>query len=219
MKVYNDITQQTPEWFEKKNGKLSGTRAKELMGTALAQDKIFYKILAEKLTVGDKEELEEENPMSRGNRLEPEAREIFKLKTGKRVIETGWVEDENNPHDNGYSPDGLVEDEEGTYETEDLEIKCPQGANHIKYWLENKIPDEYKWQIVHAFIVNPQLNKRYFISYNPNIPRHPFHMIVITRQDMEADINVLKVKEQQFINKINQAQTILVLNENTTFKL
>lgn len=66
--------------------------------------------------------------MDRGNRLEPEARNLFTYWYGHPVRETGF-------HANGArggSPDGLVQMPDGSVEC--LEIKCPDKLDSVDYW-------------------------------------------------------------------------------------
>ena len=81
MKKHN-ITQQTDEWFHLRKGKITGTALKGIMGTAKAKEGVIYDLIAEKLSVGIGDD---ENPMDRGNRLEPEAIEV-KCMGGKNHI-------------------------------------------------------------------------------------------------------------------------------------
>lgn len=207
MKLYHNIEQQTYEWFEKKKGKLSGTDLKSIVGTPKARQDLFYEKLGERLTVGILDP--QEPPMARGNRLEPEARAMFQMRTGKRIMTVGFAESDENEHI-GYSPDGLVEDEQGTYETEDVEIKCPQTKNYVKAWLTNKVPEEYYAQVIQGFIVNPKLNKRYFVLYFPEIPSHPMHVMEIRRSDVELDIKAYKHQQLLFLAEIDKALKTLI---------
>ena len=115
------------------------------MGTPKAREDAKYEIIAERLTVGV--EMDYENPMDRGTRLEPEAIKAFEFETGKSVEITGFCQNDENDHI-AYSPDGIISDEE------DVEIKCMGGKNHVKMWLKNEVPSDYRWQNVQAFIVN-----------------------------------------------------------------
>jgi len=197
MKKHNDILQKSDEWFQIRKGKITGTTLKAIMGTPKARQDAIYETIAERLTVGVEADSEYENPMDRGTRLEPEAITAFEFETGLRIERTGFCENDENAL-LGYSPDGLVADKE----SEDIEVKCPGGKNHVKMWLTNLIPEEYQWQVVQAFIVNPKLEKRYFISYNPDIAMHQLHIIEVTRKSVDKDIERAKVEQIRFLQEV-----------------
>lgn len=192
MKKHN-ITQGSEEWHHLRKGKITGTTLKSIMGTPKARQEAVYEIIAERLTVGV--DMEYENAMDRGIRLEPDAISAFEFETGFTVDTTGYCEDETNTQI-GYSPDGLIG------ETADVEVKCMGGKNHVKMWLTNEVPDEYYWQVVQAFIVNEKLEKRYFVGYNPDIPTHPLHIIEVTREQMLEPIKEARVAQENFLKEI-----------------
>ena|SRR3990167_8131199 len=193
MKKHDKIEQRTPEWYQIRKGKITGTGLKSIMGTAYAQSEYFYEILAQRLTTGIEDD---ENPMERGLRLESEAIAKFEFETGKKVEKTGFAEDDDNPFI-ANSPDGLIG------ETEAVEAKCLGGKNHVRMWLENEVPKDYKWQVVQYFIVNPKLKKVYFFSYNPDIPVHPYHLIEVNREEMEGSITEATNAQEEFISRVN----------------
>jgi putative phage-type endonuclease len=190
------IEQKTDAWFQIRKGKITGTTLKAIMGTPKARQEAIYELIAERLTVGvDNPDVNYENAMERGCRLEPDARIMFEFETGLKVEEVGFCENDDNSSI-GYSPDGIISD------AEDIEIKCMGGKNHIKMWITNKIPEEYSWQVVQAFVVNPKLKKRYFVGYNPDIPTHPLHIIEITREEIEKEIKEAEENQIKFLKDV-----------------
>jgi putative phage-type endonuclease len=200
MKKFNNIVQGTPEWHQKRKGVITGTTLKDIMGTTKKREDAIYEMVAERLTVGV-DGGDYESPMDRGTRLEPDALAEFALQTGKTIEITGFVEKDDNALI-GYSPDALIE---GTDE-EDVEVKCPGGKNYVKMWLTDKVPEEYSWQVVQAFIVNPKLQKRYFVGYNPDISIHPIHIIEVTR---EESLEAIKEAEEAQTLFLEEVDTIL----------
>lgn len=215
MKLYNDIEQQTPAWFFLRKGKVSGTDLKAIMGTPSAKKKLYYKKIAEMLSTGTNER--EEDPRDRGNRLEDEARAMFEFKTGKTVLTTGFAESLENER-MGYSPDGLIKPKDGELITEDIEVKSFEGAMFVETWLENKVPSDYYAQLIQGFIVNPHMEKRYFIAYCPEIEIYPLHIIEVKRSDVQGDIATYKVQELMFIKEVEDRVASL-LSEHTNIKL
>lgn len=197
MKIYRDIVQGEKEWFEKKLGTISGTYLSEIMGTPKARESAFYEILAERLTPSVDMEYLYENPMARGVRLEPEAVKAFEYVTSKQVERVGLCESDESKWII-YSPDGLIG------ETEDLEIKCPLGKNYMKIVLTNEVPKEYHYQIIQGFIVNPKLQKRYFVAYNKDIVSYPIHIIEVTRESLAEEIAEALEIEKTFLQEIEE---------------
>ena len=187
------MEQGSSEWHHIRKGKITGTVLKGIMGTPKARKTALYEVLAERLTVGV--DMEYENAIERGLRLESDAVASFELEKDKKVELTGFCEDDTNPFI-ANSPDGLIG------ETEGVEVKCMGGTNHIKMWLENKVPDEYEWQVVQYFIVNEKLQKLYFVGYNPDIPIHPLHIIEVGRESILSDIVNAKKSQEVFLKEV-----------------
>ena len=201
MKKHKEITQGTEQWHHLRKGKITGTTLKAIMGTPKARQDALYEVIAERLTVGV--DMDYENPMDRGIRLEPDAISLFEFESGKTVEKCGYCEDDENTLI-GYSPDGLIG------EDEDVEVKCMGGKNHVKMWLTNEVPDEYYWQVVQAFVVNPKLQKRYFVGYNPDIPAHPLHIIEVTRESLFEPIRGARVAQEGFLEEVEKALSNII---------
>jgi len=159
MKAHYDIIQGSDEWHEIRYGKIGGTLAS---GLFIKSDNLLHEILADKT---EEFELDFDSftskEMQRGNDLEPIAREHLTKYTGIEFKECGWLQCLENEL-MGISPDGINEDE-----TIQCEIKCPGSKAHIKMILSNEIPLEYINQCLHAFTVNPKLEKLCFCSFRP----------------------------------------------------
>jgi hypothetical protein len=199
MIIVTDIQQRTPEWDILRSGKVTGTGLKKLVSSRKdTREDYFYEVLAGRLTT---ETTQYETAMNRGVRLEDEAIAQFENLKGILVDKAGFCQSSENEWI-GYSPDGLIK--VGKTYSEDVEVKCLASKNHLRIWLENTIPEEHEAQIIHSFIVNPKLKKRYFISYDPRISIHPIHIIEVSRKDYEEKIEDYKQKEEDFIKEINK---------------
>ena len=197
MKKYNEIEQRTAEWYQLRKGKITGTGLAKILGTPYMRGEYFYEIIAERLTVGNAEAEEYENPMDRGLRLEDEAIAVFEFETGKKVEKVGLCEDGENSQITN-SPDGLIGEDEA------VEIKCMGGKNHIKFWLENEIPKEYVHQCLQYFIVNKNLKTLWFEGYNPDVPARPLHIVEVKRSEKEEEIKKARKAQEEFIEEVNQ---------------
>lgn len=196
MKLYKEIEQKTPAWHYIRKGKITGTTLKAIMGTPKAKKDAYYELVGERLTVGDMDS--DEKPMDRGNRLEPEARAMYQFKTGEIIEEVGFCESDENEF-MGYSPDGLIRGG-----VKGLEIKCPETKNYVKGWFENKIPDEYYYQVIQSFIVNEKMEELDFVLYHPEIEVYPMHIINVKRSDLQDEIESVKKVQIEFIEEINK---------------
>lgn len=201
MKIFNDIIQGTDEWFQKRKGKITGTVLKDIMGTPYKRSEAIYEMIGDILAEGIEDQ--SENPMARGNRLEPEARAMFQFERSKQVKETGITEKDGN-HQIASSPDGLIG------ENEALEIKCMGRKNHVKFWLTNKVPDEYEWQVIQYFIVNPKLEKLYFVGYHPEITIHPMHILEVKRDSIQTKILTAEKAQLAFLTEVKSILSTII---------
>lgn len=202
MKNHDNIKQGSPEWHQIRKGKVTGTTLKSIMGTPRARQEAIYEIIAERLTVGLDDDME--NAMDRGTRLEPDAIAHFEFETGKKVDRTGFCEDDDDPMICN-SPDGLIPKENAA-----VEVKCMGGKNHVKMWLTNQVPDDYEWQVVQYFVLNQKLKRLYFVGYNPDIPAHPMHVIEVEREAIQQKIDLAKVSQKEFLAEVNAILTTLI---------
>lgn len=200
------LEQRSPEWEQLRKTHLTGTMVKSIMGTANSRQDAFYEAIANRLTTGVESDGGYENPMDRGIRLEPDAVAAFEFQTGKSIESVGFCKSDENDAI-AQSPDGYVKE---TNDTEAVEIKCMGGKNHVKLWLENQVPKEYIWQVVQYFVVNPGLQKLYFVGYNPQIPVHPIHVIEVSRESIARKIEESKVEQEKFISEVNALLSTII---------
>lgn len=197
------MQQGSGEWHQIRKGKVTGTTLKAVMGTPKAREDAFYEIIAERLTLGVETDGDYENAMDRGLRLEPDAIGAFELETGKKVTRIGFAQDDTNPQI-ANSPDGVISDEEA------VEVKCLGGKNHVKAWLKNEVPDEYKWQVIQYFVVNPRLQRLHFVCYNPDIPVHPVHIIEVGRDENAEGIEKARAAQDKFLAEVEEALSKII---------
>lgn len=183
----------TPE----QRGELNAKRAKK--------DE-FYKLVAARvarpITPNDYEDRIAEGArfsMSlRGHLLEPEAIAVFEELSGKKVDHGDVVwQDEDNP--NIYvSPDGSIANKDGKY-TEAVEVKCLDTHKIIRAIHENEYPQEYRFQVAQYFMVNPDLEKLYFVMYTDVMPARPITVFEVTRSEVKDVIVELRAFEESII--------------------
>ena len=144
---------------------------------------------------------EYEDPMERGHRLEDEAIAEFEKLIKKKVEQVGLcISDENE--NIALSPDGLIKN--GKKYTEAIEVKCLNSAKHLQGYFEKKVPKEYLEQVYQYFIVNTDLEKLYFVFYDPRVTVKPIHFVEIKREDVEDEIQFCKDYQEQTLKEIEE---------------
>lgn len=186
----HDVQQGSVEWLELKRGRVTGTRLKEVMGKK--PDSLMYEMIAERYETAEDFQSSE---MSNGVLWEPWAIDKYQEVTGQIVKEVGFITEGD---DIGLSPDGMVGEKKA------IEVKSPSLKKHIEYIVSNKLPAEYKWQVVHYFLVIDDLESLDFVSYNPKFPLKELHILTVTKADLADEILQATEKLQSFLKKYNQ---------------
>ncbi len=215
-----DLEQGTAEWQAARRCSITGTKLKQVMGTAEGRRALIAELIAEEATEQSKV-FRTSDEMERGNAEEIFAIKAFEKQTGKTIARPGivvssefdWLK---------LSPDGLVEEAPGVF-TEGVEVKCPDSKKAILYRIENMIdpeqtglmgkkgdllasapflgiPSEYKWQIVMYFLVVDTLQKMNFLVYDARFI------------DDEAKLYVVEIERSNEIlqDAINEAKRELL---------
>jgi hypothetical protein len=88
------------------------------------------------------------------------------------------------------------------------------NKNFIKYWVQDKIPDEYYWQVIMYFIVIESLQSLDFIIHSP----HPYDervrtkRITVTREELLPDIQRAEMAIFDFIAEFKEVSTLFIEN-------
>lgn len=144
--------QRSPEWFTARLGRLTGSRAADMLATiktgeAAARRDLRTQLVCERLTKTLQEDAFVNAAMQRGIDLEPAAFAAYEAKAGQMAQRTGFLS-----HDGwlvGCSLDGHVGDFAGI-----LEVKCPKSATHLRYLGGGAVPSDYLPQITHNLWVS-----------------------------------------------------------------
>src|SRR5678810_58748 len=129
--VVIDADQRSPEWFAARLGRLTGSRAVDMLATiksgeAAARRDLRMQLVCERLTSVLQEEAFVNAAMQRGIDCEPLARDLYERQTGCFMQATGFLA--HTEYMAGCSLDGHVGEFEGI-----VELKCPKSATHLKY--------------------------------------------------------------------------------------
>lgn len=162
-----NVEQRSPEWFAARLGRVTGSRAKDVVATiktgeAAARRDYRFELVVERLTGQRDDDGYTSKEMQRGTDLEPEAFAAYEAKTGNLVRRTGFVQMDNLMA--GCSLDGDVENLTGL-----IEIKCPKMATHFGYLQSDRVPANHMPQIMHnLWITGAQWCD--FVSYDDRFP-------------------------------------------------
>lgn len=221
-----DIEQDSPEWLNERRRSIGGSDAHGILppsrgpGAADGRSAGFWQMVGMQLTTPR----ELEDPRDRGHRLEEEA--IIELSTIvglKFNLKPGlWRSDTNSMLH--ISVDGAEPGDNPTY---DAEVKALKEGKHFKYLFKRKnwkgseldlVPDEYgaqyREQVLQAFAVNPNLQTRYFMLYEPNAiyTEHKTVLMVIQRADIAEELAEYEETITKVTNDIKSVVAELIGN-------
>lgn len=149
--VVINAEQRSPEWFQARAGKLTGSKAALvtdfLKSGKESADRRDYRLqlVCERLTGKPQEDGDGfvNAAMQRGIDMEPMAFAAYEALTGDMAARTGFLA--HVTHQAGCSLDGHVNNFAGI-----VEIKCPKSATHLSYWRgKGTAPEDHLPQIIH----------------------------------------------------------------------
>jgi len=193
MQVVNH-KQGTEEWQKFRRCKVSGTKFKR----AISEKKdtrrgLICDLIAEKYSTQVKDNFVS-NEMSRGT-----DEEKFAAKAYEDLFDTPLEIVDICQHDKYdwliFSPDRFANNRK-TY----IEVKCPDSSTMVDYTLDNKIPSEYKAQVLLSFIVNEEQEEAKLVVYDARFieANHKITVITVTREELKDDIEEAKKKLEVF---------------------
>ena len=198
--------QGTPEWFQARLGIPTASEFGKIITPAKLEpsrqaDTYINKLVAEWVR-GKPDESFQSDWMKRGNEFEEEARDFYTFHTDTEVKQVGFCLVDSRNY--GCSPDGLIDkDKDGKG---GAEIKCPSPGVHVGYLLAEKVPTEYRLQILGSLLTTGRVWWD-FISYHPDM--RP--LIVRTyRKDVEDDLKALAKALTVTHKKICEKQQLLI---------
>jgi hypothetical protein len=174
-----DIEQGSEKWHEIRWGKVGGVLAKSLLGKPETLINEIGSCQLEPFSMDDDGYVNA--AMQRGIDLEPvgraEMEKYISASLGRdiKLLHCGWLQNTTIPV-LGISPDGVSADL-----TIQIELKCPGKNKHAATLYGGVIPDDNIDQCLHAFTVNPLLEKLYFGSFRPQ-SEYPLFPKLMTRE-------------------------------------
>lgn len=177
------MEQRTPEWFQKRLGKVTASRIADLMaktktGPGASRANYLAQLVTERLT-GTPTESYKSPAMDWGIEQEAAARAAYSARTGVLVDEVDFVD--HPTMQAGASPDGLV-GEDGL-----IEIKCPNTSTMLEYLEDRTIPTKYRLQIQWQLAVTGR-DWCDFVAFDPRLPEHL--QLLVIREPRNTDLVV-----------------------------
>ena len=176
---------------------------------AADKKKAFWELVAERLAI----EPDEEKPMERGTRLEPEALARFEKETGKKV-NTDLVIFSRDDNESIYiSPDGSIEPKGKSKKiTESVESKSLSSASHIEAYVTKKIPSEYHHQKLQYFIANDDNQKLYWLFYDPRFIKKElqFFYLEVDRKDVQEEVTMFLDYQRELLKEVDEIVLSLI---------
>jgi len=172
MKIHN-VEQGSKEWHELRKGKMTASHAQAIGANGAGLKTYILQMMSEYYSQAKREDYTNAD-LERGHELEPHAREVYEMMTGKKVEQVGFIEVDEYV---GCSPDGLIDDDGG------IEIKCPNDKNYFKLLIDQKVDSKYVWQIQMNMLVTGR-TWWHAVFFNPNFEKSI--IIVPIKIDEEA---------------------------------
>lgn len=207
MKIYNDILQGSPEWFEKRKGKMTASEAQAIGNNGKGLETYIKGLMAEFYSSGEKE-IYTNKDLERGKELEQYARDMYELENDCKVEQVGFIELNEFV---GCSPDGLIGEDGG------IEIKSVNDVNHFALILngEKGIESKYVWQVQMNLLITGRKWWDY-VSYNPNFEQSLIVFRILPDQEKHKkllagiELGIKQIKEiKNKINEVSNSKTIL----------
>ena len=178
-----NVRQRSNNWLEMRQGKVTGTTAYYLK----------YHSVSFAIEKGMEEEVHNDytnDAMLRGRELEPIGIAKFAKKKGLKVETVGFV-DSLLHKDAGFSPDGVVYDNDGKIKTI-IEHKAFGNKHHFACY-EN-IDDKVMYQIQFGLFVTGAKDA-YLVLYNPDVYNAEYQLLI---KHIEKDGRIQEIFESRF---------------------
>jgi len=197
-----DVEDRSPEWWEMRLGIPTASEFYKIItprtGELSAQHDIYIaEIIAEMII--EPEQFDSEW-MQRGRTLEPEAIKWYAFYTNYDVQPGGiiFLDDRSA----AVSPDGKIYTQRSRHGKGLLEVKCLKPSHHVKYLLQNTLPDEFRPQ-VHGALYISEYRWLDFVLYCPGFKQL---LLRVVRNDYTRKVGRAL---NEFNKKLDAAKAII----------
>lgn len=192
--------QRSEEWRHARCGRLTGSRAADMLATiksgeAAARRDLRLQLVCERLTGQPQDDVFVNAAMQRGIDCEPLAFAAYESMTGQVVHRSGFLA--HTEHMMGCSLDGHLDDFAGI-----LECKCPKSATHLKYLKDGTLPKEHLPQITHNLYVTGAAFCDFFSWDDRFPPALQTFLVRVTREDV--DLKDYEAKALAFLAEVQR---------------
>lgn len=196
--------QRSPAWFTARLGRLTGSRAADMLsviksGEAAARRDLRTQLVCERLTNTLQEDPFVNVVMQRGIDLEPAAFSAYEGLTGSVAYRSGFLS-----HDTlmvGCSLDGHIQGGSGPF-WGILECKCPKSATHLRYLRSGIAPSDYLSQITHNLWVS-EAAWCDFLSFDDRFPP-PLQTFLVRVSRADVDLIEYEKKALAFLAEVDR---------------
>lgn len=211
-----DVEQGTPEWFQARAGRLTGSEASTILakGRKAGEESVGrrdyrMRLALERFTGNSLEDEFDVSWVNRGKEIEPLARNALEAKRGYLIDRVGFIACQSAMA--GCSLDGHVDGYQGI-----IELKCPKSATHMRYLRERVMPKDYMPQVLHNLMVS-DAQWCDFASYDPRFPPHlQLFVVRLTRADLGAEMAAYESEARRFLAEVQvEFQEVQSLGEPT----
>jgi hypothetical protein len=197
MKIHN-FEQRSPEWFNIKLGKISGSTIQDIYTASKA--KYIDRLVAERLTQVIEESFVND-AMQWGIDHEEMAINTFMERTKQKVQNIGFVEYNNYL---GCSPDGIIFKDKNPFKG--VEVKCPKTKELIAIIRTNKVPVKHLRQCLLQLFCMPTMESVYYIVFDPRLTQRPMHVIEIKRSEYLKELEEMEEKLNKSFQDIEKLE-------------
>lgn len=191
--------QRSPAWFLARSGRLTGSRAADMLakiktGEAAARRDYRLRLAVERLTGAPQESGFVTSDMQRGIDMEAAAFAAYEAATGEMVRRTGFICGEE--HMVGCSLDGDVSGFAGI-----LELKVPKSTTHIAYFKSGGLPSAYLPQVTHNLWVTGA-EWCDFASFDDRLPK-PLRLFRVRVYAKEVGLAAYEAEAMKFLAEVD----------------
>lgn len=197
-----EAEQRSPQWFAARAGRLTGSRAADILKKArdgksesVARRDYRLQLVSERITEAPQEDTFITAEMRRGIELEPLAFAHYEAATGTVVRKTGFLACTELRA--GCSPDGDINNFSGL-----IELKCPKMATHFAYRSDpQSLVKEYHAQVAHNLWVTGAAFCD-LISFDDRLPEK-LQMLRVRIERYDAGVEEYALEAIRFLNEVD----------------
>ena len=179
-----DAEQRSQEWVAARLGRLTGSRASDMLATiksgapSTSRQNLLMQLVLERLTGRSQERAFTSQAMEDGTEREPDALLWYEAVTGQLVERTGFLSHTSLMA--GTSLDGHLGDFEVI-----VEAKSPLPATHWEYLKSGVVPIKYQRQCLHGLWLTGA-KRCDWLSFHPDFPENLRAKFVEIHRDEQA---------------------------------